>query len=81
MGTEEGSRKIQDVINKANIVWNNDHKESQKNIFVRNIIKYPLNYFFPLQFFTFSLFFFMFFCSGWLVLVEGIFRVFIGLII
>lgn len=46
MGTEKESRKIQDVINKANVVWNNDHKENQKNIFMRNIIKYPLNYFF-----------------------------------
>lgn len=81
MGTEEGSRKIQDVINKANIVWNNDHKKSQKNIFVRNIIKYPLNYFFSTSIlYLFPVFLYVF-CSGWLVLVEGIFRVFIGLII
>lgn len=54
MGTEKESRKIQEIINKANIVWNNAHKENQKNIFMGNIIKYPLNYFFPLHFFTFA---------------------------
>lgn len=70
MGTEEGSRKIQDVINKANIVWNNDHKKSQKNIFVRNIIKYPLNYFFSTSIlYLFPVFLYVF--LQWMVSVGG----------
>ena len=70
MGTKEESRKIQDVINKANVVWNNDHKENQKNIFVQNIIKYPLNYFlFTSILYLFPVFLYLF--LQWRISVDG----------
>lgn len=70
MGAEKESRKIQDVINKANIVWNRAHKEGQKNIFMDNIIKYPFNYFFLTSIFYLCPIFLYVFLQ-WMISVNG----------
>lgn len=45
MATNQKFVKIQDIIEKANGVWNEEHDKKQKDVFKNNIILYPFNYF------------------------------------